>query len=54
MFFLSKLTGKTRKEIDEFRDLKAHFDIEPLQMIDSRDNWSEPPNIALGMYLFSI
>ena len=47
--FLSKLTGKTRKEIDEFRDLKAHLDIEPLEMVDSRYNWSEPSNIALNM-----
>lgn len=49
MFFSSKLTGKTRKEIDEFWNLKAHLDIEPLEMVDSRDNWSEPSNIALGI-----
>ena len=54
MFFSSKLTGKTRKEIDEFRDLKAHLDIKPLEMVDSRDNWSEPSNIALNINIFNI
>ena len=49
MFMLSKLTGKTRKEIDEFWNLKAHLDIESLEMVDSRYNWSEPSNIALNM-----
>ena len=42
-----KLTGKTRKEVDEFGNLEEHLDIEPLEMVDSRDNWSEPSNIAL-------
>ena len=51
-FMLSKLTGKTRKEIDEFWNLKAHLDIESLEMVDSRDNWSEPSNIALNMNFF--
>ena len=46
MLFL-KLTGKTRKEVDEFGNLEEHLDIEPLEMVDSRDNRSEPSYIAL-------
>ena len=42
-----KLACKAGEEVDEFRNLKPHLDIEPLEMVDSWDDWGVSAHVAL-------